>query len=446
MHFLIITKLRISFLKRGIKLMKGIIALILLFSCLNTCIKSGIPVLIKNPNPGFSYMTDDVFETDFASNIIPANTNQPANDMIAYFQNLYNYSPSNYDGSCGYVSLIQYLSYYDCFYNDSIIPEIYERNQGSVSSFDLARLISPGVIKQTYPPTDLISVYNTVQNNCSFDYQMNLMNIVNQSFNHDPNNYTNSIGMWDYYRILNTISAFANTSFCYTRVQDFGANAKPTDANVANWFDFYVKSQLSQGNPVVIHIAQYDENTGYYEKYHSVVAYYYDNDGIHANFGWGPNSTNVLINGYQITEAGVIDFYYVSESHSHNYIINNSGYCGCGIATSHTYNHHYDSYSNQQHKSYCSCGSYTLDSHSVDASSIYHYHGHAYAPCMYCGEVVEIGGNGPLIPIIYGNNYLMVTNNGSYILTNGIYVIEPADMESFINGTLVFHPYYCLLE
>lgn len=61
-----------------------------------------------------------------------------------------------------------------------------------------------------------------------------------------------------------------------------------------------------------------------------------------------------------------------------------------------------------------------------------------YAPCLYCGAAIEIGGNGPIIPIP-GSTNLMVTDNGSYIMENGIYVIVEDDLEAYLNGTLVFH-------
>lgn len=119
------------------------------------------------------------------------------------------------------------------------------------------------------------------------DYQMKLMYIVNESMQNSQSNYSCSIGMWDYYRIVNTISAFDNTSFDYVCVQDFGYDAEPTDPNVVMWFDSYVKSEIDNGKPVMLHIASYDPSNGNYNNYHSVVAYYYDSNGIHANFGWG---------------------------------------------------------------------------------------------------------------------------------------------------------------
>lgn len=100
--------------------------------------------------PKDNYMTLKMFNIEFSnqnSNTVPSNSN----DVVTYFSNLYKYSPMNSYGSCGYVSLIQYLSYYDTFYNDSIIPENYERSQGNVATFEEAFSISPGVIRQDYP-------------------------------------------------------------------------------------------------------------------------------------------------------------------------------------------------------------------------------------------------------------------------------------------------------
>ena len=86
---------------------------------------------------GFSepyYMlTKEDFEEDFEDYIINNSFPNTLNKN-SYFSNLYNYSPMNSHGSCGYVSLAQYLSYYDTFYNDNIIPESYERNQGIAST------------------------------------------------------------------------------------------------------------------------------------------------------------------------------------------------------------------------------------------------------------------------------------------------------------------------
>ncbi len=112
----------------------------------------------------------------------------------------------------------------------------------------------------------------------------------------------------------------------------------------------------------------------------------------------------------------------------------------CGFQCSHEYTHHYENYSSTLHKAYCECGTYNLAPHAANIMSSYFYNGHIYAPCLYCGTLIDLGGNGPIVPG-QGFNGQMVTDNGSYIMSNGIYVIVEEDLESYMNGTLVFHPY-----
>ncbi len=112
----------------------------------------------------------------------------------------------------------------------------------------------------------------------------------------------------------------------------------------------------------------------------------------------------------------------------------------CGFQLPHEYIHHYENYSLTQHKAYCECGAYYLSSHAANIMQSYVFNGHIYAPCMFCGALLDLGGNGPIIPTPWSINQ-MVTENGSYIMSNGVYVIVEEDLEAFLNGTLVFHPY-----
>lgn len=337
-----------------------------------------------------SNMSANNYSSEFQNSKTSPSNSLLSNELIEYFYNLYEYSPKNSQGSCGYVSLIQYLSYYDSFYNDSIIPEEYERNKGDSSSLQLARTISPGVERQNYPgsPEEL---YTFINNHKDTDYQMKLMSIVNESMGHSSENYSWSIGMWNYYRIFNTIPAFENTTFNFKQVKDFGADAKPTDSNVMLYFDNFVKSELDKGNPVILHIAKYNDQTKTNDNYHSVVAYYYDNQGIHANFGWGNDSTDTIIpSTYQITEAGLLDFSSVQETHSNNFWVSQSKYCGCGYHFEHGYSYKYEKYSAKKHKAYCYCGDYLLKSHAIRSGTSYTKNGHTYATCVECGTLVDL--------------------------------------------------------
>ena len=112
----------------------------------------------------------------------------------------------------------------------------------------------------------------------------------------------------------------------------------------------------------------------------------------------------------------------------------------CDAQYAHSYTHHYENYSLTLHKAYCECGAYDLTPHATSLMNSYFYNGHLYAPCMFCGALVDLGGTGPIVPG-QGLNDLMVTDNGSYIMPNGIYVIIEEDLEAFLNSALIFHPY-----
>lgn len=346
--------------------------------------------------PGSSYMNLAICSRDFvAASIYSGYSSGSLGEYTyQYFRNLHDYSPMNSCWSCGYVSFIQYLSYYDSFHNDTIIPEQYERSQGTASSIMSARNNSPGVIQQGYPqPGDGTSdFYNFVVANKDSDFQMQLMYIVNQSFGRGATDYTCSIGMWDYYRIINSMPALNSSLFTYTKVSDFGLFAKPTDANVISWFDSYVKGKIDQCVPVMLHIARYQN--GEYCDYHSVVAYYYDSSGIHANFGWGLGYTDMIIDpsysDYQITEAGVLDFSSVAEMHSNNFVVGANKYCGCGIEHAHNYTYSYQRYTASKHKKVCYCGDEQLEVHSVNPLTIYSIGVKRYGNCSKCNAVVSL--------------------------------------------------------
>ena len=365
-------------------------------ACDNHCHEN----LSHNINPHF--MTQSYFDINYAAHSYAPGATQTSSVVIDYFNNLYTYSPINSAGSCGYVSLIQYLSFYDSFYNDSIIPEEYERNQGIASTLSEARSISPGVLRQSYPNPNLGNVtvedfYNFVIANKDTDYQMKLMYIVNEYDEHSSSNYSYSIGMWNYFKVFNSITALNNATFSYRQYQNYSSNAKPYDEGVIIWFENYVKNLLDNDKPVILHIKQCDPEAGTIddESYHSVVAYYYDSNGIHANFGWGSNSTDKVISlfDYYICEAGVLDFINVEETHSVNFKVGTEHYCGCGDLIEHSYTDHYTLNTSANHKAYCRCGKYILGNHTIDPSSIRGAGNFRYGICVHCGTRLNIGSD-----------------------------------------------------
>ena len=83
-----------------------------------------------------------------------------------------------------------------------------------------------------------------------------------------------------------------------------------------------------------------------------------------------------------------------------------------------------------QHNKACICGDIAQEGHVVSSSSL--NNGQTTAPCLLCGGMASIGFIG------IQNNIIMISDNGSYILSNGIVVLVDSDIESYLNNTLVF--------
>ncbi|MBR2138089.1 MAG: hypothetical protein IKC22_02240 [Bacilli bacterium] len=98
-----------------------------------------------------------------------------------------------------------------------------------------------------------------------------------------------------------------------------------------------------------------------------------------------------------------------------------------------SYTHGYLQYSSTKHKAYCTCGNFVLRHHAVSSSAT-----GRYKPCVDCGYLVDTYSDivivGPL-----GTNDLLMTNNGSYILSNGIIVLVDEDIDGYLTGSLIFY-------
>ena len=120
--------------------------------------------------------------------------------------------------------------------------------------------------------------------------------------------------------------------------------------------------------------------------------------------------------------------YYVSISFES---ATNSGTISTQIKHFHDYDDHYVWQSLTEHKAYCYCMDYDLDPHVVSPDAF--QGGLLRARCLLCNGFASIGE-------IYhdGIGGFPYTLNGSFILPNGVIVLEEADMEAYLNGTLAF--------
>lgn len=159
------------------------------------------------------------------------------------------------------------------------------------------------------------------------------------------------------------------------------------------------------------------------------------------------------------TASGTINVSIAGEPHTHTYTYSpaSSGHTaicvGCGYTTtlSHVYDDHYCIHCNAyttthdydrnyewvsytMHSAECCCGAETTKGHAVSSNAF--SGGKRYATCLFCGGLAERGFvqlNALSAEVQY------VTNNGSYILPNGVIVLVDEDIELYLNGTLEFH-------
>ena len=95
----------------------------------------------------------------------------------------------------------------------------------------------------------------------------------------------------------------------------------------------------------------------------------------------------------------------------------------------HSFTRNYVAINKFTHWCYCACGERISKPHVLSMLN-----GQISDFCIICGELIVGSGTLNSIPINYPH-----TNNGSYILPNGIIVLVPEDEEAYFAGTLVFH-------
>lgn len=99
------------------------------------------------------------------------------------------------------------------------------------------------------------------------------------------------------------------------------------------------------------------------------------------------------------------------------------------IYESHAYVQTHIWVNNTQHRSTCICGEELLQGHAV-TSDVFNSDSQT-AICLLCGGSASIG-------FIQNNNAIKISENGSYILSNGLVVLQNVDVLAYQNNTLAF--------
>lgn len=228
-----------------------------------------------------------------------------------YFKNLDNNFGVNIYGSCGYVAIGMLLSFWDTYWNDGIIDEVYDQNEACYENNDYINLDenqSPGIVPE---PSNIYNVdFDTYLNNVFLYsnqyFQFKLMTIGQNYYSHDGN-------------FAMTYSKYNSLLFGYLRdykhysFQTVTVDSSNNESTVRD----SVISYIRQGIPVKLGIEG-----------HAVVAYDYDEttDKIYCHFGWGSNTTHVTIEemGYSHYYNYYAIIFHNQHSHSNNYYYENS--------------------------------------------------------------------------------------------------------------------------
>ena len=107
------------------------------------------------------------------------------------------------------------------------------------------------------------------------------------------------------------------------------------------------------------------------------------------------------------------------------------GECGkCGYDHPHEYSYKYKN--GTYHTKTCSCGVASTEVHFIRSSDIVN----GRASCLGCKRMLDLNKD---TANVLPTSITQITVNGSYILSNGIVVLVDADIEAYMNGTLIFY-------
>lgn len=335
--------------------------------------------------------------------------------MVDYFSNLKTNFGNNQGGSCGYVALGSYLTYYDTVLNDNIVPEQFDVVTSGTSA-SAVKANSPG---SRFEVLDYLkanpSIY-TNEINRTADTVLHSALVQHGS--------THGIGLGNgpsnYADIIDGVIG-ANINFTVNRATYSNAAHRANPLQEYNRMFNIARQSIDQGVPVLLSIsrARVNATTGLEElvDHHAVVAYDYDLNlnQLLAHFGWGRSTAYVSLASQDYTVIRTVNSisFNVSHVHSNNYVINGYAYCGCG---QHNHRLAYSSFTEAYHVVRCiDCGVYYTEAHNMPITA-----GFTAGHFDFC----QCGYNEPLLPHIFEYDAKDATSHYASCVVCGYYHIE----------------------
>lgn len=193
----------------------------------------------------------------------------------------------------------------------------------------------------------------------------------------------------------------------------------------------------TNGVTETVNLTAYDDHNDGSENWQYQVYRYY----IRLDFG-RVNTSDETVN---VTITHNHDY---TDHYENNTLLQHKAYCRCGeyklqrhqlvngectlCGTTHEHSFTYHWLTNTTHQETCFCGEEgRIKPHIIDMNSF--TSGDMYATCIVCGGRASIG-----ISPFASTGALPSSENGSFILPDGIIVLVDEDIESYFNGTLEF--------
>lgn len=380
-----------------------------MFYCLNITFVSNLDV--KSSNNGID---NDICIAPEATLDVTSNTTTTYSNYVnQYFRNLNNIGNNIY-GTCAYIALGMFLSYFDSYWNDNIIPEQYDKTETIVSSNSY--LNSPGIYDPTVRDEDVDI----------FDYKAYMMTQTSDNFHAYLLSIGNSLGYMtdsrleknksmgvffdETYNVLNeylSLNPAANTeNFSYTYINhmtDYDSIATGTSSTYSEIMYDNIVGWVKLGYPVIVSVAGPNRK----DSGHVLIAYDYDEDTntLYGNFGWkgyGYTHTNVLGyaggHTYEYIKGYILGVPNSTHSHSNNYVLQNGErLCSCKLDT-HNHSYKYTRIDESTHSRTCYCDDYSEHSHTFTVNST-----STKYVCMYCGHTKPYTGGVIGIPWFPGS-------------------------------------------
>ena len=290
-------------------------------------------------------MHDSLYDSWVATayNALPNDPNiEPCLDGFyapVYFSNLRTNFGTNRFGTCAFVAMGMLLSFYDTYWDNSIVPSAYDVNSSFQTVFPNGSIESPGSknclsFENVNDADDYFDAF--VPQNDGQYLDMKLITLATQ-YNielHEDGHYQNQGGL-NYSGMYSLFQCYLYSYMGFS-TSDIGFVAEPgtgTGQAKSDSVRDYAIDMVMEGTPVLLSVGtDLSATTGR----HAVIAYDYDetNDLLYCHMGWGPKATHSTIESFGYTSYNSAFSLVVRTQHSHSYRygLDTDELCACRFA------------------------------------------------------------------------------------------------------------------